>query len=71
MKKAEITEIMMHLWGNVDQAPFDTELEKLMKTAPIAAQKAFIESIIESPALNEGQDEEILNKAKRLVGYYD
>lgn len=69
MKKEEITEIMLHLWGNADQAPFDMRLEELMKTAPIAAQKSFIESMLEAKNLIEDPDEEIMKKAKRLVGF--
>ncbi|MEK4185641.1 MULTISPECIES: hypothetical protein [unclassified Paenibacillus] len=68
MKKEEISEIMLHLWSSVDQAPMDRELKELMKTAPIAVQKSFIESIMSDENFNQDPDAEILNKAKRLVG---
>jgi hypothetical protein len=69
MKKEEISEIMLHLWSNVDQAPMDGELQELMKAAPISAQKSFIEAMVEATNLHQEPDEEILNKAKRLVGF--
>lgn len=59
---------MLHLWGNIDQAPMDGELQELMKAAPISAQKTFIESMMADENWNERPEKEILDKAKRLVG---
>lgn len=70
MRKDELCEIMIHLWNNVDQAGKDFQLEKLMKSAPVNAQKKFIEDILYG-GFDTEPDEEILAKAKKLVGFED
>jgi hypothetical protein len=68
MKKEEVADIAVHLWEHVDQAPFDYDIEELMRSAPIRALKNFIESLLPNVDKEGTADEDIVLKARRLIG---
>lgn len=69
MKKGEVSEVLLHLWGCVDQADYDSEIKKAFKACPIKVQKELIETILGNPELwIIDPDEDTLHQAKRLIG---
>ncbi len=73
MKKEEIADITIHLWNCMDQAGFDMDVIEAFRACPIYMQKKFIEGFIrnlDDPSADE-PDPEILEKAKKLVGYIE
>lgn len=71
MKKEEISKIMRQLWSGVDQADLMDSALDLMCSAPVSAQQKFMMDIIDNPSSHEDMDEEVLQVAKRIVGYED
>ncbi|MBY9081223.1 hypothetical protein KIH86_24045 [Paenibacillus sp. HN-1] len=70
IKKSEISEILLRLWGYVDQAEYDTTITDAFKAVPTKLQKKIIADFLENDRWDdlEEPDEETLEKARRIVG---
>ena len=72
MKKSEVSEVLLTLWDNVDQAGFDSQIKKAFTNCPIKLQKEFISEFINDldDEIMRGYpiDEKILEKARLILG---
>lgn len=68
MRKDEISEVLVHLWGCVDQASFDSEIKTAFKACPVSVQKELIGTMLDPANWNVDPDEETLQQAKRIIG---
>ncbi|MNN40023.1 hypothetical protein D3C81_1540830 [compost metagenome] len=67
MKKDEVSEILIHLWGNVDQECYASEILEMFRRCPVWAQKEFIKGMVENDRWDLTPDAEILKLAKQLT----
>lgn len=71
MRKQEIADLMIRLFGCTDQAGIQDDVEKLMKAAPTAMQIEFINMLIEDPTWDREPDDDDIKVARSLVGFED
>jgi hypothetical protein len=68
ISEGEISEVLLRLWNCMDQAPLDMMVEEALTSCPIKKQKEFIERLLEADNLMDNKDEELIEKARKVVG---
>ncbi|GAB6926020.1 hypothetical protein JCM10914A_56040 [Paenibacillus sp. JCM 10914] len=69
MRKQEIGELLIRLFSCVDQADIQDDVYELMKAAPIAMQKDFIEMLVTASNIWDREPHDAdLYVARKLVG---
>jgi hypothetical protein len=69
MKKSEVTEVLLTLWNMVDQAGYDMTIRDAFANCPVEWQKKFITDMLESDEWDRNFEQDIIDKAKKIVGY--
>lgn len=67
MRKEEVGNILVHLWGCKDQAPLMDMVNEAFRNLPLAKQKDFIDNLLDSPYIIP-PDEETIYQACKLLG---